>query len=643
MKTLIILALAGTIGWAQDKPAAAPEAPKEAPKEEPKNETKPVEEDLTGSVEVGYRIVGGVPGSLATYRTFVNLGEGPRLLHLDFRYLSPTHKWFDTISGFASGWGDPYNMARLNVYKEAAYQLDFDYRNLLYFSALPSFANPLLLGSQRTYDVNRRSFDTELKIRPKAHISPYLAWNRDWGSGTGVTDFVNGSANEYPVFTALNDRTDRYRGGARIEYSTFHLTLEEGGTTFKDDQNASTGNHNTGDRPPLGNPFYLDTLNQAYRTRGTSVYTQVLGSWSPFCWIGVNGQFLYSKPTIDSTLTENATGNFAVPGTLQFLTRYQDVLLSDASQPHSTGLYTIDLHPWKHFRILDSLLIDNFHTTGAAVLADLTPQPKPGAYADRLDYSYNRHQIEAQGDLAAWLTVRGGWRTVWGDATIRGSQVSGLTSETGSLGQQVLLLGAQVRALGKLWVNTDFERGEASKAYFRTSLYDYTKASMRARYQLSTKWNVSWNSVWLVNQNPTSGIALDFKHTQNGISTLYLASKTVSILGDYYYSMLSSNIDYIIPQDGSAAISRYRDNAHTTSALIEINKYKGKLSFGGSMFRSSGSRPSAYYQPQARLSMPLRPHVGLFGEWRYCGYGEPFYLYEQFRNHQFTAGLRLTR
>ena len=614
------------------------------PTDEPqKNEKKPAEENLTGSIEVGYRIVGAVPGSLNTYRTLVNLGQGPRLLHTDFRYLNPSHKWFDSISGFASGWGDPYNMARLNIYKEAAYQLDFDYRNLLYYSSLPSFANPLQSFSQRTYDVNRRSFDLDFKIRPKAHISPYVALNRAWGRGTGITDFVNNSANEYAVFNVLNDRTDRYRAGARIEYSTFHVTVEEGGTTFKDDQNASTHDPNKGDRVGANNPYFLDTLNQAYRTRGSSVFTQVLGSWTPAEWIGLNGQFLYSRPKIDSTLSEVATGSFNVPGSLQYLTRYQDVLMSNASQPHSTGLYAMDLHPWKHFRILDSLLIDRFHTTGAAVLADLTPLPRPGAYADRLDYSYNRHQIEVQGDPLAWLTLRGGFRTVWGTATIRGSQVSGVASEQGQLGQQVLLLGAQARAFSKLWVNADFERGEASKAYFRTSLYDYTKAALRARYQMTTNWNVSWNSLWLVNQNPASGIALDFRHTQNGLSTLWTASKTISLLGDYYYSTLSSNISYLIPQQASPAISNYRDNAHTVSALVEINKYRGKLSFGGSMFRSSGSRPSAYYQPQARLQMPVRPHVALFGEWRYYGYGEPFYLYEQFHNHQFTAGLRLSR
>lgn len=32
-----------------------------------------------------------------------------------------------------------------------------------------------------------------------------------------------------------------------------------------------------------------------------------------------------------------------------------------------------------------------------------------------------------------------------------------------------------------------------------------------------------------------------------------------------------------------------------------------------------------------------------FAEWRYYGYGEAFYLYEGFRTHLLTAGLRLTR
>ena len=34
----------------------------------------------------------------------------------------------------------------------------------------------------------------------------------------------------------LHDLTNLYRGGVRFELRRFHATLEEGGTTFKDDQ-----------------------------------------------------------------------------------------------------------------------------------------------------------------------------------------------------------------------------------------------------------------------------------------------------------------------------------------------------------------------------------------------------------------------
>jgi hypothetical protein len=68
-----------------------------------------------------------------------------------------------------------------------------------------------------------------------------------------------------------------------------------------------------------------------------------------------------------------------------------------------------------------------------------------------------------------------------------------------------------------------------------------------------------------------------------------------------------------------------------------------KVSFGGSMFISSGSRPSSYYQPLARLSIPVMKHISWNSEWRYYGFGEAFYLYEGFRAHIFTTGLRLER
>ena len=66
-----------------------------------------------------------------------------------------------------------------------------------------------------------------LDLLPGNWIVPYLAYDRDSGTGTGVTTFVT-DANEFPVPNTMNDLTNLYRGGVRFELKPFHVTLEAG-------------------------------------------------------------------------------------------------------------------------------------------------------------------------------------------------------------------------------------------------------------------------------------------------------------------------------------------------------------------------------------------------------------------------------
>ena len=68
-----------------------------------------------------------------------------------------------------------------------------------------------------------------------------------------------------------------------------------------------------------------------------------------------------------------------------------------------------------------------------------------------------------------------------------------------------------------------------------------------------------------------------------------------------------------------------------------------KITAGGSFFISSGSRSTSFYQPSVKLWLPTGKNLNWFAEWRYYGYGEVFYLYEAFRAHVVTAGVRITR
>lgn len=118
--------------------------------------------------------------------------------------------------------------------------------------------------------------------------------------------------------------------------------------------------------------------------------------------------------------------------------------------------------------------------------------------------------------------------------------------------------------------------------------------------------------------------------------------------GDYTRSTLRSDVRYFVPQILPRDRSFYRDNGHSVGFLIDygLPAYNGlapKLFSGASLFRSSGSRPTAYYQPLVRTFFPVTRKVAWVSEWRYHGFGEAFYTYEAFRTHVIETDIRFTR
>jgi hypothetical protein len=71
-----------------------------------------------------------------------------------------------------------------------------------------------------------------------------------------------------------------------------------------------------------------------------------------------------------------------------------------------------------------------------------------------------------------------------------------------------------------------------------------------------------------------------------------------------------SKIIYLVLQTLSSAPSIYLENAHSLT-LVGAVKW---LSLGGSLFISSG--PTRYYQPLARLTVPVHKHVQWIKVWR---------------------------
>jgi hypothetical protein len=642
---------------AEQTTAAAPAPPAASP-------APAAGEDFHGSIDFGYRWVSDIHGSADVYRSVVELTQGPRLFGLEFTWRDPKRRLFDQLDVRADGWGgEPDRAAHLGARKQRLYDFNFDYRDIAYFNALPSFANPGAPGGfdEQSMDIRRRMIDSRLDLLSGGHFVPYLAFDRNSGSGSGVETWVQDANNEYAVPTVLSDSTQNYRGGLRIEYSRAHLTLEEGGTTYKDDDQAADATLLRGGNttPIFGQTLSLSSLQQAYGIRGHSTYSKALFTSHLAPWIDIYGQFLYSKPTTDIHFYEAANGNFLDVSQLLFYSSLSTMGTGTDNQPHTTGNIGFELRPARRLRVIESLMTDRYHDSAAPqfltavattnFVGSTLTAPLGGSDAYTEYVNYNQQQIDAIYDLTGHITLRGGWRYVWGDAQTFPAAVSETGPPArGQLRRNTGLAGATYRVIEKLTVSLDFEGASSDDVYFRSSLNDYEKGRARARYQLAKALSLQANFQVLSNRNPAQGVNYNFTGRDSALSIFWTpaAAKRISVMGEYDRSTMSSNIDYLTLPFYTSAVSQYRDNAHTATSAIDIalpGLKDGKLTLGGSLFVSSGSAPSRYYQPLARVSLPVSKHVSWNAAWQYYGYGESFYLYDGFRANSFVTGVRLTQ
>jgi hypothetical protein len=647
MKTLAAILGLATALWGQDTASPVPS-------------TEPV---LTGWIDLGYVWNTGVGGSYDTYRSIIDIHSGPKLLGTDFTLADPKHRWFDTIQVRSTTWGaEPSSSVHVEAKKSGVYDFNADYRDFAYFNVLPAYADPLLsqgiVLDEQSFDTRRKIAALSLDIRPGHWWTPYFGWDHDSSSGTGATVFVT-DGNNYPVPNTLRDSTDLYRGGVRFEKPHFHVTLEEGGTVFKSDQslyqNPGSVNYGNFSSPIFGQTLDLTSLLADYGIGGKSAYSKALLTASPATWLDIYGQFLYSQPNSNVHYQQTDAGSLYLQSQILFYSSEQEMITAASEQPHTTASLGAEIRPMKRMRIVESWLTDRLHDAGSAASLDTllvtgSPLALSSLIASTLVANYSQEAIDVFFDASSKLTLHGGYRYLWGNAEYAFLPPEGLASSAQEqLRQNIGLGSATYRPSQKISVTGEVEGGSSSGVYFRTSLYNYQKVKGQVHYQPLPSLSISADFTLLNNQNPLAGTPYDYSSHQESRSFYWAprGSKIFDIQGTYSRSDLKSNIGYLEPEDLSQQVSRYRDNAHTGTALVDVNwphgkRFAPKLAVGGSFFISSGSLPTTYYQPQAKLWLPLGKHLSWFSEWRYYGYGEVFNLYEGFRTHLVTTGVRLT-
>lgn len=635
---LLVLALwLPALHWAQTAEPAAPD------------KAKPAAGALQFSSDLGGRFLAGQHGSTNTYRSLVNLGEGLRLLQFQANYQKPG-RYLDEFRLTGTNWGDPLSTVMLQAGQAAHYRLQASYRNLAYFNALPSFASPGLngfAGSQRTFDTRQRIWNVDLDLRPGKSWQPFFGLAGNTNLGTGITPFVL-DENSYPAATWIDNRYQQFRGGLRVEKENLHLTLEQGGAVFADDNRVANNVANLGNRGGLylGRQLLLRDAQQLYAVNGNHLYSTASLSVSPATWLDLTGDFYYSRPRSTVQFNETAQGTLFWLESYRFVNGQQSLATGYANQPRTSGGFTATLQPQARFRFTNSLLLDRTHNAGSlALVTTLDSRALPTVnLQDRLVWNQQENRLQLFYDLAKSLTLFGGHRYLWGDAQVRrASLATGPSLEAGLLSRHSGLGGFVYRPSTKLTLHGDSEVGRGDQTWFRTSLQNFEQWKLRARWQLHPQWQWQARFGRLHNSNPNRLIGLEFT-TQQANLTLQWTGKRASVMADYTRSAIATDLGYRNPVFYNLIPTNYRDRAHSGTLAADFTlPRKLYLTVGGSLFRNGGSRPSRYYQPLIRLRLPLQQHAGLLAEWRHVSFGQTLFPVESFGVQQFTFGLHLQR
>jgi hypothetical protein len=617
---------------------------------------------VTGSLDVGYRWLSGPAGSFETYRSVVDLGEGPKLVGLDLTFLDATKRWFDSAHLRAYDWGhDPYAVFHADAKKSAVYRFNADYRGISYFNNLPSFADPLLargiMLNEQSFDTHRRLTSISLELRPGTAFTPYFGYERDARAGTGVTVFHT-DGNDYPLADTIRDSTNLVRAGVRAAFHHVDVTFEGGGTNFKNDQNttASGLTYGNSQTPVFGQTLYLTDMLQSYGIRGHSTYVKGVFTASPFSWLDIYGQGMYTMPHSTTNYQQYNAGNFVAINQILFYSGEQYLVSSFASFPHTTANAGWEIRPLRRVRILQGWLMDQMKSSGSAGQNDTllaggtTASATAIALTSALALRSSQADTNVMWDAGRGFTVRGGYRYVWGAANDAVTPQEGLITLSHSWLHRHIGSGTvSWRPNQKVMLTGEGELGWSDGTYFRTSLYNYHRVRAMARYQFWKYWQLSGDFRVLNNRNPLAGSSYKyFTHQESATLAWTPRSKKVSVAETYEHCSYHSIVSYLIPQLLAPADSVYREDCHRISGIVNaslpgIRKQTMTVEAGGSAVLTSGSRPTTYYQPVAKVIAPVTKTVAVFGEWRYYGLGELFYQYESFRAHLLTVGLRFTR
>ena len=609
------------------------------------------------STEVGYRWV-DTKGSEDMYRSMVNLGSGPKLLHSDLSLKANYGAGvvFDHLDISMDNWGgDPYNTVRFSFGRTGAYEVNGTYLNQNYYNFIPSFANPLLaqgkIQSQHGLDVAYRTTDVELKLFPTYWVRPFFGYARTTGFGPGLTT-ESFSGNEFVLGQNWRYAANDYRGGLEFALPRLTVSVEQGFRFLQNDTAAYWNGDSTGNNPNpfLGQQITLTGDNRGYHDRTNIPIFRGLVKATPFSWMKFTGRYIYAMADTDGAMNEIATGNLATLESRLFYHAQSDAFSTRASAPQNNGSFVLELTPWSRLNITDQFRVRTLHVSGSGLLASSYYNARPMSgesvtYSQvdvsrivdsYLSYRGIENQLEAEVGIWRNLYARGGWR--YGDTK---ATVGGEERRSASLIRQTAIAGVAYRQGKWLELGVDYEdTNPSAHSLMRTDLFDYSQVKFDWKVGAWKGLSANGNVAVVNNRNAQADIDLSGHNRNYAVAVNYDPGERLHVGVDYMKSSIYSDLAIILPQTLQMGRSVYDESVNGVGGSVGVGLYRGsRFDLGYRGIYSSGSYPLNYHQPYAQLTVPLHNHLAVKGYWQYYDYNQKGLSLQSYHSNLVTISL----
>ncbi len=289
--------------------------------------------NIKQSVEFGYRFT-DFTGSQATYGTFVNLQQGPRLLDLTLEMRSLDHHGllFDRLylSNFGYG-GDPNNVSRLRIGKNKWYDFNalfrrdenvWDYSlfaNPLNpsstFTNAPAGFNPVIGTSPHLFNTRRRMGDYDLTLLPDSKVRFRLGYSRNVNEGPSFSTLHQGT--EALLLQNYRNTVNAYRLGVDVKLlPKTNISYDQIFNYYKGDTGFTDQNQNF--QLPTGVPVDIGVSLNAAANQPCAATFLATGAVNPLCngflSYSRNGKVRTSMPTEQLSFQSNYFKNLDLSG-----------------------------------------------------------------------------------------------------------------------------------------------------------------------------------------------------------------------------------------------------------------------------------------------------------------------------------------